>query len=433
MSRTIQPGQLKRVLLVSFSMPGQYSMAPSLLKGYAEADVTVHGQVAIRTLDIALTGRHGPLGRLLGEVLSWRPQLIGFSCCIWSATTIRRACRWLRRLLPRTVLLLGGQEICPPIDEVTADYPEADILIEGEGERPFRDLLRTLVEKGTDGMPEAAGLHVRSHDGSWRQTDPVERVADLESIPSPYLSGDLLPPRDAYFGAMIEITRGCPNQCAFCFEARRYRTPESFPLERVEHEIRFLLDKGVRRFHFLDPILYHGGRLAAIHEMLARLPLEDVSFFVELYAERVKPDDLQYLDFVGACDIGIQTISDEASRIIKRPFRKERFLEGYSLLREAGKRINLQLIIGLPGDTLAGFRAGAKFALDLQSETVIFNRLNVLRGTPLRLDADRYALKYDAEPPYHVRECDTFPAGDIEEAIAFRDRVTRTFFPSVEY
>ena len=433
MNRTIRPGQLERVLLVSFSMPHQYSMALPLLKGYAEADPVVGGHVQIRTMDIGLAGGIKSIRRVLKEVFTWHPQLVGFSCCIWSATTVYRCCRWLRRLFPSTLILLGGQEICPPIDEITDACPQADILVEGEGEGPFRELLRVLVEKGTEALSEAKGLHFTQPDGSRHHTGAAPRIADLSSIPSPYLSGNLLPPDDAYFGGMIEITRGCPNRCGFCFEALRYRSSASFPLERVEAEIRFLLGRGQRRFHFMDPILYHGGKLAAVHELLSRLDAKDASFFVELYAEHIRAEDLPYLDFVNACDIGIQTISDEASRIIGRPFRSERFLQGYRLLKEAGKRINLQLIIGLPGDTLDSFRAGARFAMDLASETVIFNRLNVLRGTPLRMDADRYGLTYDPDPPYHVRECSTFPAADIEKAITFRDSITKTFFPSVKY
>ena len=433
MTPALAPGELKRVLLVSFSMQRQYSMALPLLKGYADADPTIGGQVTIRTLDVPLTGGFTPVCRVLREVLTYRPQIVGFSCCIWSAITVRSSCRWLRRLFPRVSILLGGQEICAPIDEVTARYPQADMLVEGEGEGPFRELLKTLIEKGTPDLSEVRGLHFMLADGSWQYAGEAARITDLAAIPSPYLSGNLLPPPDAYFGGMIEITRGCPNRCGFCFEAERYRTAESFPLERVKEEVRFLASKGQRRFHFMDPILYHGGRLAAVHEILAGLDLKGVSFFVELYAEHVRADDLPHLGFVDVCDIGIQTTSAEASRVIKRPFRKERFLEGYHLLKDAGKLINLQLIIGLPGDTLETFRAGAKFAMDLQSEAVMFNRLNVLRGTPLRRAAAEYGLTYDPEPPYHVRECNTFPAADIEEAIAFRDRITRTFFPQVQY
>jgi anaerobic magnesium-protoporphyrin IX monomethyl ester cyclase len=96
-------------------------------------------------------------------------------------------------------------------------------------------------------------------------------------------------------------------------------------------------------------------------------------------------------------------------------------------------RIHLHLIFGLPRDTFEGFCAGAGFALDLQPKCVIFNRLSVLRGTPLRRDAAKYGLRYNPNPPYSVRECNTFPSGDIDRACQLRDSISRVFFPHIRY
>jgi radical SAM superfamily enzyme YgiQ (UPF0313 family) len=434
MTCTLAPGQLSQVLLVSLNVPGHYSLALPLLKGYAQDDAEIRQQVAIRLLDIPISQDQERIRqRLLESIAASRPQVLGFSCNLWNAAIVQSACRWVRASFSNTLIVLGGQEICPPMDEIIHAFPEANVLVQGEGEGPFREFLKALLHHGWEGLFKVAGLHLPGPDGVWHWTGPAPRIANLASIPSAYLSGNLLPPRAARFGCLIEITRGCPHQCSFCVESERYRSAKSYPLSRVGEELRFLLSRGYRSFHFLDPILYHGGKLAAVHEVLAQFDLRDTSFFVELYAEHIRREDVPHLDFVTIGDLGLQTITEEASRIIRRPFRRERFLEGYHLLKEAGKRLNVHLLFGLPGDTYEGFLAGARFALELQPECVIFNRLSVLRGTPLRREAQRYGLRYDPTPPYSVRECSTFPAADIERARQLRDRVNRAFFPHVRY
>ena len=36
---------------------------------------------------------------------------------------------------------------------------------------------------------------------------------------------------------MIEMTRGCPMRCGFCYEANRLRQPRTYSFERVAEEI----------------------------------------------------------------------------------------------------------------------------------------------------------------------------------------------------
>jgi radical SAM superfamily enzyme YgiQ (UPF0313 family) len=321
-------------------------------------------------------------------------------------------------------------EICPPIDEIKADYLEANMLIEGEGEGPFRSLLRSLLDKGTDGLSEVLGLHFRDPDGYWHYTGEAPRIENLDTIPSPILSGTMVPPLNSYFGAIIEYTRGCPNQCGFCIEAERYRKIKSFSLERIKEELQYLFRSGYRRFHFLAPLLPQGKKLIAFREQLKGLNLKTCSFFAEIYGEHVRREDLPWLDFIDNCDIGIQSITEEACRIMRRPFNFDRFLEGYQLLKEAGKKICLQLIIGLPGDTLSGFYESVKFAVSLEPDLITMNTLCVLRGTPLRRNAGFLGLKYQSIPPYYVTGCNSFPAEDIKQAKIHREHIYSILFPS---
>lgn len=403
--------------MVSIDAPGHYSLALPLLKGFADGDEDIRKCVSLRIQRIVHRGGGTRMTReLLSTVFHWKPQAVAFSCYIWNAMAVARCCRWLQRLFPRTIILLGGQEICPPFDEVVQRYPAADVLVSGEGEQPFRNLLLELIRHGSAGFEHVRGIHYRDSEGCWRTTPACEPLTDLDEIPSPYLSGNLVLPDDLKMGAMIELTRGCPMHCGFCFEANRLSKPKTHSFERGAEEIRWLRRKGHRRFHILDPILCHGRRLRQFHETLSGINMKGSEVSAEIYAEFIGKEDLPYLAHVTDYDIGLQTITKEALAILKRPWSRERFENGFALLRSTGKVVSCYLLIGLPGDNLQKFRASLDYAVGLRPTKVFCNPLLVLRGTPLRHAAAAHGLQFRGEPPYEALGCATFPPEQLKQA-----------------
>ena len=73
---------------------------------------------------------------------------------------------------------------------------------------------------------------------------PVERIKDINILPSPYLTGLL----DEYFNfpliPMIETTRGCPFSCAFCVDAHAARDRVyRYDSQRTEEELYYIAKK----------------------------------------------------------------------------------------------------------------------------------------------------------------------------------------------
>lgn len=414
---TLAPGEMRKILMVSIDAPGHYSLALPLLKSFAECDDNIREHVSIRIQRIIHRGAGTRITReLLGAVIRWRPQVVAFSCYVWNARAVARCCRWLRRVFPRVIIVLGGQEICPPFDEVTQRYPAATVLIAGEGERPFRNLLGQLLEHGLAGFERARGITYRDPDGGWHATPVGEPLTNLDEIPSPYLNGDIVLPDQLRMGAMIELTRGCPMRCGFCFEANRLPKPKTYSFERVAEEIRWLRSRGHRRFHILDPILCFGRRLQQFHEMLSGLDMNGTTISAEVHAESIQGEDLPYLEHVTDFDVGLQTITPEALAIMKRPWSRERFEQGFEVLRATGRIVSCYLLIGLPGDNLNTFRAAMDYTMSLRPTKLFCNPLLVLRGTPLRLNAAMHGLQYRSDPPYEASGCATFPPEQLRQA-----------------
>ncbi len=90
------------------------------------------------------------------------------------------------------------------------------------------------------------------------------------------------------------------------------------------------------------------------------------------------------------------------------------FERGVSALLEAGIKVKVDLIIGLPGDTVASVRRGFEYLAGSQLFTSmqVFN-LAILPGTAFRQEAEQLGLKFQPRPPYYVYETPTLSTSDL--------------------
>jgi hypothetical protein len=113
-------------------------------------------------------------------------------------------------------------------------------------------------------------------------------------------------------------------------------------------------------------------------------------------------------------EIGLQSTNPEALRRMNRPTDLDRFLRGAGLLKERGITPAVDLIAGLPGDHLSGFRSSVDFVADrqLHDDVQVFP-LSVLPGTAFRAERQALGLEFEVEPPYPVTTTPTFSAEDL--------------------
>lgn len=84
-------------------------------------------------------------------------------------------------------------------------------------------------------------------------------------------------------------------------------------------------------------------------------------------------------------ELGLQSVHEQTSKLINRCHTYKEFVEGYTRLRSASKKINIcvHLIEGLPGETHKMMLESAKEIAKLSPDQVKLHSLNVISGTPL--------------------------------------------------
>ena len=100
---------------------------------------------------------------------------------------------------------------------------------------------------------------------------------------------------------------------------------------------------------------------------------------------------------VGRISINPQTMNDETLRIIGRAHTAQQVIDAYAMARLAGiHHINMDVIAGLPGETVADFARTMDFAKQLRPESLTVHTLAIKRSTRLHFENYRFPTGVEA-------------------------------------
>ena len=349
---------------------------------------------------------------VLADIVATSPELVGLSVYIWNVTYIKRLVPRIKQALPRTHILLGGPEVSYNAKEILNLLPEVDAVLSGEGELPIRHYADAL--SGLLPFDRVEGL-------SYRMGDKI-----VEGIPyigtgtpkSPLNAGyaEALKGRIAY----IESSRGCPFSCAFCLSGRCGGV-RFFDREQVMRDI-LILSQSSRTVKFVDRTFNADPVRAA--ELLTflldhygkEIPY-GTRFHFELSGDLIDEAQLALLQNapIGAfqVEIGVQSFHAPTLRAIHRGTNTQRLTHAIKRLLCGGNiHVHIDLIAGLPLESLADFEVSFNKAYALAPHMLQLGFLKLLHGAPMREEKEKYPCTFSALPPYEV---ESTPALSSEE------------------
>ena len=328
-----------------------------------------------------------PAREIVESLLDRNPSIIGFGVYIWNTVKTKEVISLLKRVRPDITIVIGGPEVSFEY-EGQSIVGLADYLITGEADLAFRELCQKLVagERPLDkvinsGLP---ALHeVKLPYDYYSDTDIANRVI------------------------YVEVSRGCPFTCEFCLSSIDIPVRQFDHLQVLE-ELDKLYKRGARTFKFVDRTFNLNMRTSlTILEFFLQRMVPGLFVHFEMVPDRFPP---QLRDVVAKfpagtlqLEIGVQTLNPEVGKNISRRQDVAKLKDNVEFLRAHTEAyLHIDLIVGLPGETIESFGRGFNEIVALNPHEIQVGILKRLRGTPLKRHDENYDMKFSEEPPYEV-------------------------------
>jgi len=309
------------------------------------------------------------------EILSQSPDVIGFTTTFGQTVSSLVLAKVLKQRAPHLRIIFGGANCDGDMGEALhRNFPWIDIIVRGEAEPVFADLVESLLAgsppKLAPGLCLRSGLDVSvkpllEHSSSTMETrsyvDYDEYFSRLES--SPFAAN--ISPR---VSIPFESSRGCwwgqKHHCTFCGlngSAMQFRPMVP---QNVLDELMYLAQRYQRlEFNATDNIIDR-KLFDTLIPTLANSN-HDFHLFYEVKAN-LRKRDVASLRAAGVREIqpGIESLS---TSILRRMRKGTTALQNIRLLKWCtayGIQVHWNIIYGLPGDTNSEYAEMARIARD---------------------------------------------------------------------
>ena len=388
------------------------------LKRYAEEKLAAAGGIRIELGEYTINHQ---MERILQDIYKRSPDVVGFSCYIWNILYVKELVRNLKKVMPGVHIWLGGPEVSYDAEKVLSELPEAELVMLGEGEETFRQLVELAERTGADerelqwkkSLASIRGITYRTEEGNLCTTGPAP-LMNLDELPFSYENLEGLEHRIIYY----ESSRGCPFSCSYCLSSIdkkvRFRS-----LELVKKELGFFLERKVPQVKFVDRTF----NCKKSHSMeIWRYLLEHdngvTNFHFEVSADLLDEEELALIGQMRPgliqLEIGVQTTYPETIAEIRRRMDLEKLAANVAAVNER-KNVHqhLDLIAGLPFETLERFQQSFDDVYRMEPEQLQLGFLKVLKGSYMAEMAKTYGIKYQSQPPYEVLSTRWLSYGDL--------------------
>lgn len=343
---------------------------------------------------------------VLSKIYRGHYAAVLFSCYIWNIEYVLEIAENLKKVSPKTLIVLGGPEVSCDSEYYMEKYSFIDGVMRGEGEEIFNEFL----VKGLD----IDGITLRKN-GIIVKNPNRAPIADISTIPFPYSDEDLEKNKNKLI--YYESSRGCPFRCSYCLSSTSHGL-RLRDIEIVKSEILKFINHGVRIVKFVDRT-FNADRKRTCE--LIRFIVDNAvatEFHFEIAADLINDEIISELrrapKGLFRLEIGVQSTNADTVCAVDRK-------ADFSKIAEAVRRINeecnvhmhLDLIAGLPYEDINSFKKSFNDVFALGADVIQLGFLKLLRGTKIRGEEEKYGYKYTSRPPYEILENDFVSYEDI--------------------
>ena len=379
---------------------------------------------------------------LLKAIKRQPPDILGLSNYSWNSNLSEHFAKVAKKINKNCIVLQGGTNFPHAQNqqkEFLIERCYTDIYALFEGERSTLNVVERYLKKQNDlknFFDEPIDGCVFIDPRTRESTDPklivgkyLERIKDLDEIPSPYLNGMMDKFFDGKLTPFIETNRGCPFTCSFCHTgADYYHKLNKFSQERVKSEIEYIGKKskelGITNLHMADVNfgMYPQDKLVCEYLLESK---KKYSWPLQIMATTGKNSKKRVMEITSilgnmfSVNMSLQSMSEYVLNNIRRSnIRHEDMIAVNNHLREAGRSTKAELILPLPGETKKSFIDGLNKVLDSKASSVTIYTLMMLQGTEFKTPEFRKKFGYKGKyriVPLNFGEYDGEKIFDFEE------------------
>lgn len=357
---------------------------------------------------------------LLADIFIEQPDVIGFACYIWNIDMTLELTGLIRKVLPKTVIVLGGPEVTYDPENIMSSHWYVDYIVMGEGEETFRQFLISLESGGN--CESLCGLARREQDHITVNGVP-QIVRNLDCLPFAYTDSDMndLKEKIIYY----ESSRGCPFSCQYCLSGTMSGV-RNYSLSRVLDELAFFVCHNVKQVKFVDRT-FNTDKMHYL-PILKFLAKQDcrTNFHFEIAADIL---DDEVLDIIAKApsgrfqfEIGIQSTNQETLGEIHRKNNWGKIVENVGKLSALqNAHLHLDLIVGLPYEDMENFSRSFNDVYHLKPDMLQIGFLKLLKGSGMRDKTGVHGYVYTDKAPYEVLSNHYMSYHDIRELKIFEE------------
>lgn len=345
---------------------------------------------------------------LIAEIRAEKPDVLGLSYYVWNLNLNKLISRIAREANPGVLIVGGG----PHFTDLNykngfagtffATHQNVDAYTLNQGERPTVELVSRFLDCNRDvsklRSQSVDGCLINDLAGSGKVnvSDPIPGFDDLDTIPSPYLTGLMDDFFEGPYLPIMETNRSCPYRCAYCAWGIGSTRLSKFSLDRVFAEIEYIASHMTKagtmmvcdaNFGILERDVEIARKIHSAHEA------EGFPSFVSVQWNKSNPDRIfKVADaFGGIASVGSsrQSLHEPTLEAIGRsnlPIE-----EVTSRLQDLRVPLFTELILGLPYETKKSHLDANRKLMDWGYEINNYN-LHMLPGT--RMDSDDYRTRF---------------------------------------
>lgn len=359
-------------------------VAPSLGIGYMAAVLEEHGY-DVDVLDAsALELTYDEIG---DEILKRNPDIVSISALTPTIGVALDSADKIKQVKPDTVVVLGGYH--PTFEyKSVLDEPSVDVVVRGEGEYTFLDLVQTIERGGDLANVEGLAFHDEG-DSSLIVTPDRPIIHDLDELPFPAFH---LFPMEKYKilnittnVATIITTRGCPMKCSFCSSAAlhgEHMRRRSYENVCDEIEVR-LREQNIDTIAFMDDTFTLNKKF--VRDFCAEIKRRNLKFWwgCTSRVDTLDEDLLQTMKDAGCITIfmGVESADQQMLEKMNKNITVSKTERAFRLARKVGIRTIASCVIGMPEDTRKSIANTIAFVKNLNPNYALYSLATPYPGT----------------------------------------------------